>query len=351
MIGSIFSVVAIGGLAIMGFGVLLIVQSVSRNESVRLGVLLTIAGLLIAFLFFVINAGMVEVKADEVAVVFNTFSGDLQDEPLAPGLHVIIPGIQDATIYSVAQQEYTVSGSPEEGAVRGNDAVVALTQDGQRVEIDATMLFRINPADAEIVHQDWGNRYVNGLIRPALRNQVRAALTSFRVEQIYGAEHGELEQVIEQGVRDLIEPKGFQLTNVLIRNISFSDEYVASIERKQVAQQEAQEAEFRVQQRKQEAEQARQAAQGRRDAAIIEAEGEAEALRLINEQLAANPALIQWRYIEQLGDNVGLIIIPSNSPFLFDMESLTQQMGITVPQPSTSSTETSNGASDSTNEN
>jgi regulator of protease activity HflC (stomatin/prohibitin superfamily) len=324
MIELALSVLAIAGLALAGFGVFLAAQNVSRNESVRGGVLITVVGVVIAVVFFVMSAGVVEIQPQEVGVVFNVLSGDLADEPLGSGLHIIIPGVQEVTIYSIAQQEYTVSGASGEGAVRGDDAVVALTQDGQQVRLDVTLIYRISSTEVNIVHRNWEQRYVDGLIRPALRNQVRAALTEFRVEQIYGTEHSTLEDAIEGGIRNLIEQEGFTLSQVLIRNISFSQEYVDSIERKQVAQQEAQEAEFRVRERKQEAEQARELARGDADAAEIRAEGDAKALALINAQLSQNPLLLQWRYIEQLGDNVQLMIIPSNSPFLFDLESLTE---------------------------
>jgi len=331
MINVVFSVLALAGLAIAGFGGFMIIQMLSRNASIRGGVLITVIGLILAIVFFVIGAGVIEVQPNEVAVVFNVLSGDLAETPLGPGLHVIIPGIQEATIYSIAQQEYTMGGTIATGATRGDDAVVALTQDGQRVELDVTVIYRISPSNANTVHRNWQDRYENGLIRPSLRNQVRGALTEFRVEQIYGTEHSDLEQAIEDGVRSLIEPEGFEVTNVLIRNITFSPEYVASIEQKQVAQQQAQEAEFRVRQREQEAEQARALARGEADAARIRAEGEAAALNLINEQLSQNPLLLQWRYIESLGPNVQMMIIPSNSPFLFDLESLLAQSGTPIP--------------------
>ena len=339
MIGVALSMLAIAGLAIAGFGVFMAVQAVSRNESARGGAVVTVVGVVVAVLFFVVGAGVVELQPDEVGVVFNALSGDLSKTPLQPGLHIILPGVQEVTIYTTGQQEYTVSGVSGEGAVSGDDAVVALTQDGQQVRLDVTMIFRIDPANANVIKQNWQDRYINGLIRPALRNQVRAALTNFRVEQIYGTEHTQLEDEIEVGIRGLIEPEGFQLTNVLIRNIAFSPEYVASIERKQVAQQEAQEAEFRVKQRQQEAEQVRELARGDADAAEIRATGETEALRLINEQLAQNPLLLQWRYVETLSDNVRIVVIPSNSPFLFDMQGLMAASGADLSEtPATTTT-------------
>jgi regulator of protease activity HflC (stomatin/prohibitin superfamily) len=336
MISLFLNMIAIAGLAIGGFGIFMIIQAVSRNDSARSGVVITAVGVLIAAVFFVIGSGVVEIQPNEVGVVFNVLSGKLSDTALGPGLHIIVPGVQEVTIYSTSQQEYTMSGEVSEGAVRGDDAVVALTQDGQQVKIDITIIYRIDPANVNTVHRKWQNRYQDSLVRPALRNQVRAALTQFRVEQIYGAQHADLEQKIEEGARQIIEPEGFQVTNALIRNITFSPEYVASIEQKQVAQQQAEEARFRVQQRQQEAEQTRELARGDADAVEIRAQGEAEALRLINEQIQQNPALIQWRYIEQLSDNVRIVVIPSNSPFLFDLQSLIQQTSdaeVTTPTP------------------
>src|SRR5262249_35925061 len=82
-----------------------------------------------------------------------------------------------------------------------------------------------------------------------------------------------------------------------------------------------------------EADQARAVAAGQRDAAIAAAQGDAqaiilkaqaqaEALRLVSEQIAANPSLIQYLYVQNLSDNVNIALVPSNSPFLFDFNSL-----------------------------
>jgi regulator of protease activity HflC (stomatin/prohibitin superfamily) len=327
MISVVLNLLAIAGLAIAGFGVFVIAQAVSRNDTARGGVLVTAVGLVIAIIFFAMGAGVVEVRANEVGVVFNVLSGNLSDTPLGPGLHIIIPGVQEVTIYSVAQQEYTMSGRTGEGAVSGDDAVEALTKDGQQVRLDVTVIYRIDPAKASIVHFEWQNRYPSGLVRPTVRSVTREVLGQFEVQEIYSEKRAELGQQIEEQVQAAIAEHGFEITGVLVRNIVFSEEYVKSIEQKQVAQQQALEAEFRVEQRRQEAEQARELARGDADASEIRAKGEAEALRLINEQLGQNPALLQWRYVENLSDNVQIIIIPSNSPFLFDLPSLIEATG------------------------
>ena len=105
---------------------------------------------------------------------------------------------------------------------------------------------------------------------------------------------------------------GFVLDDFVLRNITFSPEYAASVEQKQIAEQLAQQAAFVVQQRKQEAEQARQVAQGRADAVVIDAKGAAEArliqaeaeskaLQLISDVLKQNQALLTYQYVNKLG--------------------------------------------------
>src|SRR5690606_16120471 len=158
--------------------------------------------------------------------------------------------------------------------------------------------------------------------------------SGFRAAQIYGAQRGELENEMQEIMDQRMREEGLILTDLLIRDITFTPEFAASIERAQIAEQEAQQARFRVEQRRQEAEQARAVAQGERDAAIARAEGEAqaiilraqaeaEALRLVSEQIAANPLLVQYQYIQSLADNIRLALVPANSPFLFDFEGIT----------------------------
>ena len=90
-------------------------------------------------------------------------------------------------------------------------------------------------------------------------------------------------------------------------------------------------------------------ARGDAEAVRIQAQAEAEALRLVSEQIAANPNLIQYTYINQLSDNVSLVLIPSNSPFLFDPSTFTELGGYFTPPsavPTTDNSENSDSSGD-----
>lgn len=327
----------LGMLALLGFlgflaGVGSVVLSASQGRPARGGVLLAVVGLAAGLIFSAVSQGVLIIQPTEVAVIFNTVTGSL-DTPRRAGTSVVIPVVQQYTLYNITQQQYTMSGISAEGEVSGDDAVRARTQDGQEVRMDVSVLYGVNPDEVNTVHLRWQTRYENDFIRPTVRGMVREVVSGYGAAEIYGEQRGEMEQEIQARLEERMTEEGLMLTDLLVRDITFSAEFAQSIEQAQIAEQESERARLQVSRVQQEAEQRRAQAQGERDAQVLRAEGaaqeiilraqaEAEALRLVSEQIAANPSLIQYQYIQNLADNVRLMLVPSNSPFLFDVESL-----------------------------
>jgi regulator of protease activity HflC (stomatin/prohibitin superfamily) len=336
----------LGALSLVGFllflgGIALVVLAASQGRAVRNGILLAVVGIVVGVVFSVVSQGILIVQPDQVAVVFNTLNGDLET-PRRSGTSIIIPVVQEVTIYPIQQQQYTMSDTTTEGSVVGQDAVAARTIDGQEVRLDVSIIFGVNPDQANVVHQRWQNRYETDFIRPTLRSIIRDVVSRYRAADIYGEKRSELEDSVTAQLTAQMEPQGLMLSSVLVRDITFSDQFSASIEQAQIAQQEAERANLITQQKQYEANQLRAEAQGQRDAAItiaqgqaqatiLQAQAQAEALRLVSEQIAANPMLIQYQYIETLADNIKLALVPSDSPFLFDFNSIAADPNFVAP--------------------
>lgn len=344
-VSSVFSLVALIGFLLLIGGVALAVLSSSQGRPARGGVLMAGIGLIIGLVFSLISQSVIIVGTNERAVVFNTLSGNLET-PRLPGTNLVLPVVQQATIYNIGQQEYTMSGTSNEGDIQGDDAVEARTVDGQRVLMDVTIIFSVDPTNVNTLHQRWqgvdrnnrDQRYRSELIRPTTRSFVRDVVSEFRAEDIYGVRRAEMEDGIQSSLAVRLAEEGLTLTDFLVRNLNFSDDFTQAIEDAQIAEQETNRARLQVQRIQQEAEQVRAEAEGARDAEIARAEGsaqaivlraraEAEALRLVSQQIAANPALIQYQYVQNLSDNVSLVLVPSTSPFLFDFQSLADLPG------------------------
>jgi regulator of protease activity HflC (stomatin/prohibitin superfamily) len=333
-------------------GIGLFLVNSSRGRPTRLGVILALVGLIGIIVAVPLNAGLVLIQPNERGVVFRqTASGDAAlREPLDSGLKWVVPFIDQVQKYDVGRQSVDMVGG-EEAAQSGSTArpaVRAISKDGQQINLDITVIFHIDPAQVNNIHRNWRVGYVDGYVVPQTRSEVRNAVNQYGAEEIYAGGRAALEALIVEKLQPKLSKEGLILDDLLIRDISFSEQFTQAIEQKQIAEQQAQQAAFGVQRAQQEAEQARVEAQGRSDSAVIAAEGQAEAtvlqaqaeaesLALINEILSQNPYLIQYRYIDELGDNIRLIIVPSNTPFLFDLQQLLAQAGVdpttTLPTP------------------
>ena len=72
------------------------------------------------------------------------------------------------------------------------------------------------------------------------------------------------------------------------------------------------------------------AAEGRAEARLIEAEAEAQALKLIADSLRDNPDLLTFEYIQKLADQIRVMLVPNDNPFLLPLPSL-EGDGSTIP--------------------
>jgi regulator of protease activity HflC (stomatin/prohibitin superfamily) len=339
-ISAILGTISLLGFLLFLIGVGLVVVAASQGRSVRGGVAIAIIGVLVGLAFQLISRGVIVVQATERAVVFRTLSGELAD-PRDPGTHIILPVLEEAILYDIAVQNYTMSGTPQEGQVQGNDAVRARTLDGQEVFLDLTVLYSVSDDEQDIntLHRKWFNvstgrpNYSDGFVRPTSRSIVRDVTSRFTAQGIYGEQRTALAQEAEALLVEAFAEEGLILESLLLRDVTFSGQFTNAIEQAQVAEQDARRAEIRVREVEQEAQQNIARAEGERDAAIerargeaesivIRAQAEAEALRLVSEQIAVNPALIQYLYVQNLSDNVNIALVPSGSPFLFDFDSL-----------------------------
>jgi regulator of protease activity HflC (stomatin/prohibitin superfamily) len=352
IVGVLAGVSWLAVLGAIGFTVV----AASRGRGVRSGIIITVIVFIFAVALNTASAGLVFIQPYERGVVITVASGGIRPVELQPGLNWIIPFAENVIAYDTSNQTYTMSIAPQEGQLTGNDSVEARTSDGQVVHVDASVIFSVDPADVIDVHIAWQNNYVDNLVRPVARGVIRDAVSQFEIAEVYSTNRLELTEFMRQQLEIKFQEGGLILKDFVLRNIAFSDEYSASVEQKQIAEQLAQQAAFVVDQRKQEAEQARQVALGLADAAVTKAEGEAtaaviaataeaearliqaqaeaEALEMLAEAIAVNPDVIILEYIQKLAPNISVMLVPSENPFLLPFPEVPDTTGLSVtPNP------------------
>jgi regulator of protease activity HflC (stomatin/prohibitin superfamily) len=326
-------------------GVLVVaVLRASRGKSLRGAVPLVVVMLSVALLLSIVSAGIVFIQPEDRGVVISALSPQgYRSEALTPGLRWVIPFFESVITYPISRQTYTMSIASAEGQLEGDDSIDARTSDGQQVKIDASVIYAIDPAQVVKVHIDWQDRYTDELVRPLSRGVIRDVVSQYGIEQVVTSKRDEMKQNMSDGLATRLAENGLVLEDFILRNITFSPEYAASVEQKQIAEQQAMQAKFVVESKKQEAEQARQTAQGAADAVVIRAKGDAESrlisaeaeaksLLLIAAALKDNPNLLNYQYINRLAPGIQVMLVPNTNPYILPLPSLSGQTTL-LPEP------------------
>lgn len=270
-----------------------------------------IGAILVLLIGFVVIDGFVSIPAGHVAVIYDRGRGVLEQE-LPEGLHLKIPFWQSATIMDTRLQTYTMSIATTEGDVYGDDAIEALTSDGQKVYVDVTVQYRIDKEDASYIYQKIGLDYKDKIVRPEVRSIIREIVTGYESKGLFNIKNRQkAAKEMEDNLKERYAAKKVVLESLLLRNIQFSASYINAIEEKQIAEQKIQKAEYE-----------RQEAEKTKEKRIIEAQAEAEAIRLKGETLKQNPQVIQFEFVQKMAPNINWGIMPDGIIPMLNMEEL-----------------------------
>lgn len=248
------------------------------------------------FLIWLFTASIVVIEAGETGV-YSLF-GKVKDEELSSGFHLVIP-LAKVTVMSIRTEEYTMSIATYEGKKVGSDAITALTKEGLSVDLDMTVLYRLDEKKASDVYRTLGLAYEEKIIRPAIRTSIRDVIAQYEAKDVYSEKRQEAKTKIMNDLKEGLEERGIIIEDVLLRNVNLPQNLANSIQEKLQAEQEAEKYDFLLETEKKE-----------KERVIIEAEGQRDAQKIINESLSTN--YLYYLYINDLKSRAGTIYVPTN---------------------------------------
>jgi regulator of protease activity HflC (stomatin/prohibitin superfamily) len=218
--------------------------------------------IIVIILIIALAKSAVTIGSGEAGVLYKVFDdGVVTDEPpLGEGFHLIAPW-NKVIVYEVRQQELF-------------EKMKVLSSNGLEIQIDASAWYQPVYQDLGNLHQSLGENYLQRVIQPAIRSAARSVVGRYTPEQLYSSKRDAIQDEIFTETKKILEKQYVQLNEVLVRDVTLPNTIKDAIERKLKQEQESLEYEFRLVTAAKEAEKV-----------IIEAQGKADANRILSASL------------------------------------------------------------------
>ena len=280
----------------------------SRYEGPKLNINTSAAklvgiGIIVLIIIGVVAAASVQiVDAGHRGVLLHWNAVDVTSPPLDEGLHFVVP-FQDQVVNMEVRTLLFVKGTS------------SASKDLQTVTTEVTVNYAPNPETINILYKEVGLNYQNRIIAPAVEEVVKQVTANYNAEELI-TKRALVKSDIENEITTRLNVFNIQTQIISITDFQFSDLFSRAIESKVEAEQKAQKAENDLKRIEVEARQAEAQAIGIAKANVAQAEGEAEAIRVINAALASNPEYLDWLKTQAWDGRLPLVVGQGGTPFI-----------------------------------
>ena len=279
-----------------------VLAQVRRLRVSRYRVIFASTGLLVVLFLW---CGFITIEAGQRGVVFHLFKG-VQRETLGEGIHFLLPILYRVTAYDLRSRLYQVrdlSNPPLSSVSSPQDRLLwTPTADGLKVGLDLSVRYRLDPGRLPELHRSIGPEFEAKIVHPTVWNVTRLVASEYSLLDIYGKRRHEMQQQAFSRVQALLARDGLISEDLLLRDVVYTPEFEKTLVAKMIAEQKVQESVFEVQQ-----------AELQAQAQVIEVQGEARALELVNRAVRDHPLLLQYLWIKSLPEQVKIVVVPDRS--------------------------------------
>jgi regulator of protease activity HflC (stomatin/prohibitin superfamily) len=184
------------------------------------GMIPLLAGLSIA----VVPAGMAGVRVSQI-------SGTLP-ETLYPGLHLVIPLVQNIETYDLRDQIYEttiVRDLPSDQTKKGEYLKVQ-TKEGLELGLAVTLRFRLDPHRLAYIHANLPQPVEKQLVPPVVATVFRDLTPRYLVRELFATRRDDIRRDAASAIAQKLAPDAVIVKEVMLRDIQLPSEYAKGLE-------------------------------------------------------------------------------------------------------------------------
>ena len=262
-----------------------------------------IVGVIILIIIGVVVSASVQiVDAGHRGVLLHWNAVDLTAPPLDEGLHFLVP-FQDSIVpMEIRTLKFVTDTS-------------SASRDLQTVSTEVTVNYRPSANSVHTLYKEVGLQYEDRIIQPAVEEVVKQVTARYNAEELI-TKRPQVKADIEQEITTRLNVYNINTDVISITDFQFSPLFAQAIESKVEAEQKALKAENDLIRIEVEARQLAAQAEGLAAANIAEANGEAQAIKIINQALAENPNYLEWLKTQEWDGKLPLVVGEGATPFI-----------------------------------
>ena len=278
-------------------------QSPKINASIPGGAKIVLLAIIVLVIIGVVASSSVKiVDAGNRGILTHWNAVDLENPPLDEGIHFVIPFQDEVVQMEVRTLKYDTSTR-------------SASKDLQTVQTTVTVNYHPDTERVHYLYKEIGLSYESRVIQPAIDETVKQVSANYNAEELI-TKRPLVKADIENAIRERLNQFYIDTEVISITDFEFSPLFAKAIESKVEAEQKAQKAENDLIRIEVEARQLEAQAVGLAAANIAEAQGEAEAISIINQALSNNPFYLEWLKTQAWDGRLPLVVGEGGTPFI-----------------------------------
>ena len=289
---------------------------------------------LIPVIFLAVTRFLTIIPAQECGVVI-TPSG-VKQQTYHTGWHLILPWYTVQTmdkteqVYTCAKRTSVNRSDPEYKSYKAeatqSETVWTPTIDGIKMGFDISASWRIDPEYAWWIYdnvsetdgKENGRFYwlEENVIKPKLKSALALTTSKYTPIQVYSTSREEIQSFVLERMKKDILSYHLILDQIDIREVYYNSDYETAINQKKLEEQKA----LTLSEVTKQKEELKKQAEIEKDIQILNAEGEAEALKIKGASVSSNPKIVQLEWINKWDGKLPEIMTGDGNGLLLNLE-------------------------------